>query len=107
MMFSRSNFTTQVIPAVAGGLALWNYMEGSEVTTSLVAVVVGVASYAYGVRDARKSLEADIAEMERGHERDEVYRDMDRIERGLEDRIDALDDRLDSQVNVIMERMNS
>ena len=100
------SLSTQLIPTVAGASALWSYMQNAPTDQSLIFAIVGVASYAIGARLAAKDLVREIDERESDNQFNEVWTSMREQERMLEERIERAEDRLDTQVDVIMEKIS-
>jgi len=100
------NLSTQLIPTVAGAGALWSYMQNAPTDQSLIFAVVGVASYAIGARLAAKDLVRELDDRVVDARINEVWESMREQERDMSERIERAEDRLDTQVDVIMDKIS-
>ena len=100
------SLSTQLIPTVAGASALWSYMQNAPTDQSLIFAVVGVASYAIGARLAAKDLVRELDERVIDARINEVWTSMREQEKEMEERIERTEDRLDTQVDVIMDKIS-
>jgi hypothetical protein len=102
----RYNFNRELIPAIAGTAAGWSYLEAGNVENSMIFAIVGLASYIFGCRKCMAEQEKDMEQVQTDIASEALYTRICECEDRIDRRIDDAESRLDTQVEVILDKMN-